>query len=132
MRYIIHCLLTGPVVEYHRRLVEQIADRFALPFTRDQALPPHFTLKYDFETSDISVVERLANSFCRTHTRTLVRVGGSGAFPPNVAFLNVALSEEARQVFGHFLGELRTLPWLTWSPYDGESLHFHATVAERC
>ena len=27
---------------------------------------------------------------------------------------------------------MRGIPWLSWNPYDGENLHFHATVAERC
>jgi 2'-5' RNA ligase len=132
MRLVIHCLLEGPVVEYQRDLIHAIGERFGLPFTGEQALHPHFTLRYEFETADIAPVETLIERFCETQKKTPVEVGGFGEFPPDVAFLNVHLSSEARQVFEEFLRELRGVPWLTWSPYDGENLHFHATVAERC
>jgi 2'-5' RNA ligase len=132
MRYAIHCLLYGPVVEYHRGLVQAVADRFGLGFTRDQGLPSHFTLKYEFETEDVAPVERLVERFCEAYAKTPVTVGGFGEFPPDVAFLEVHLPPEAREVFGEFVRELRGLPWMPWSPYDGENLRFHATVAERC
>lgn len=69
MRYVIHCLLDGPVVEYHRGLVQAVADRFGLGFTRDQGLPSHFTLKYEFETEDVAPVERAVFRDRLTHAR---------------------------------------------------------------
>lgn len=132
MRYVIHCLLNGPVVDYQLGLIREIADRFELPFTQELALHPHFTLKYEFDTEEVDSIEGLIERFCRKHAETPVEVGGYGEFPPDVAFLQVHLSPAAREVFQAFLGELRGIPGISWSPYDGESLHFHATVAERC
>lgn len=132
MTYAIACLLEGPVAEYQRGLIREIAGRFGLPFTLEQEIPPHFTLKYEFETEDVGPVVEIIERFCGTHSRTPVEIGGFGDFPPDVAFLDVRLSPEARVVFEEFLGELRQIRWMTWNRYDGEHLRFHATLAERC
>ena len=132
MKYSIACLLDGPVAEYQQQLIREIADRFDLRFTQQQAIPPHFTLKYAFETDDIGTVERILSQFCAAHAQKAVEVGGFGQFPPDVAFLKVQLSPAAQSLFEEFLEELRQIPWMPWSPYDGEDLQFHATLAERC
>jgi 2'-5' RNA ligase len=131
-KYVLHCLLSGPVIEYQNGLIGEIADRFGLGFTREQSLPPHFTLKYEFEAVEMSAVEEHLDRYCRQHRKAPVQVGGFGEFRPDVLFLNVHLSPAAKELFHQLLGELRGVPWITWSPYDGEALHFHATVAERC
>src|SRR4029450_8614916 len=46
----LHSFLGRPLRAYHPALVEEIAARFDLPFTRRQDIPAHFTLKYHFET----------------------------------------------------------------------------------
>lgn len=132
MTYAIACLLEGPIAEYQRRLIREIADQTGLRFTLTQAIPPHFTLKYAFETEEGHVIESLVERLCREHSRTPVTVGGFDAFPPDVVFLNVCLSPAAQAVFHEFLGELRGLSWMTWNRFDGEKLRFHATLAERC
>lgn len=113
-------------------LIDAIADRFDLRWTQRQALAPHFTVKYAFETNDLGQIESILDRFCAEHGATAVTIGGIGSFPPDVVFLNVELSTEARQIFHALIGELQTLPWMQWDAYDGERLHFHATIAEKC
>jgi hypothetical protein len=72
MRYILPCFLPEPIRAYHAALVDEIATRFDLPYTRRQAIPQAL-----FAT-------------------------------------------------------LRTLPWMPWSPHDGEALRPHMTIAEGC
>jgi 2'-5' RNA ligase len=132
MRYTLACLLEGPAADYQQRLIREIADRFDLRFTQEQAIPPHFTLKYEFDTDAIDTVEGIVRRFCATHTKAAVEVGGFGEFPPDVAFLKVQLSPAAQTLFEEFLTELREIPWMVWSPYDGVGLQFHATLVERC
>src|SRR5262245_47016005 len=117
MRYTLACLLEGPAAEYQQRLIREIAARFDLRFTQEQAIPPHFTLKYEFDTDEIETVEEIVRRFCAAHTKTAVEVGGFGAFPPDVAFLKVQLSPAAQTLFEEFLSELREIPWMEWSPY---------------
>jgi 2'-5' RNA ligase len=132
MRYILHCLLRGAVVPYQMDLIHAIAQRFDLQWTERQALAPHFTVKYWFESDDITGVESILEKFSKTHSAAPVLVGGAGSFPPDVVFLNVALSPEASAMFHALVEELRRLPWMQWHEHDGAGLHFHATVAERC
>ena len=126
------CVLKPPVVEYHRALVDDIADHFGLTFTQQQAIPAHFTLKYHFATADIGPVEVLLDEFVRNHRRTPVTVGGFGHFDEDVVFVEVTLSQATQRSLEALIAALRTLPWMPWSPFDAENLHPHMTIAERC
>jgi 2'-5' RNA ligase len=132
MRYILPCLFAGPIREYHQALVDEIAARFELPFTRRQAIPAHFTLKYHFETDDIAAVEDLLAAFARAHDAASLMVGGFGHFDEDVVYVTVTLSPAARAVLADLLAALRRLPWMPWSPHDGDNLRPHMTVAEYC
>jgi 2'-5' RNA ligase len=132
MKYIMPCLLKPPVVEYHRTLVDDIADRFGLTFTRQQAIPAHFTLKYHFGSADIQAVEDLLEQFARTQSRTPITVGGFGHFDEDVVFVEVSLSQAALRSLEALTAALRTVPRMPWSPFDAERLHPHMTIAERC
>ncbi len=132
MRYILPCLLGSSVRKYHRELVEEIAGRFGLTVTQRQGVPAHFTLKYHFETREIEGLEAVLEEFARRQRSTPITVGSFGHFDEDVVFVEVRLSEAARRAVAELIVALRTLPWMTWSPHDAESLHPHMTVAEQC
>jgi 2'-5' RNA ligase len=131
--YIIPCLVRArQIAEYHRELVDSIADRFGFTFTRRQRIPAHFTLKYHFTTGEIVRVETLLQQFVSRHPPTPVEVGGFGHFDEDVVFVEVRLSDSARRVLAGLTSVLRTLPWMSWSAHDAEQLHPHMTVVEFC
>lgn len=132
MRYIIHCLLRGPVERYQHDLVNDIHKKFGLNITKEENLATHFTLKYWFETENIKEIEKIAQIFCKTHKKTPLHVGGFGNFPQKVVFINAVLSDDARKTFLEFISELRRVKWMPWDKYDAENLHFHSTIAEEC
>ena len=132
VKYAIPCLLFGEVEKYQHSLVNEIAERFDLFKTKKQNVATHFTLKDAFEAESMQEVGILTESFCNFHRKTPVRVGGFGNFPPDVVFVDVHLSEEARTTFLEYIAELRRIGWIEWDPYDGENRHFHATLAEEC
>ena len=132
MRYILPCLFPSPIREYHRTLVDEIAARFELRYTQRQAIPAHVTLKYHFDTHDIAVVERRLADFTRAHFPAPLRVGGFDHFDEDVIFVTVTPSAAARSILSALFVTLRGLPWLAWSPHDGENLRPHMTVAEQC
>jgi 2'-5' RNA ligase len=132
MRYILPCLFAGPIREYHQALVDEVATRFDLPFTRLQAIPAHFTLKYHFETDEIAPVEELLAGFARVHAAAPVAVGGFGHFDEDVVYVTVTPSPVARALLADLFTTFRRLPWMPWSAHDGESLRPHMTVAEYC
>lgn len=132
-KYIIPCLFRAPqIVEYHRELVDAIADRFGLTFTQRQHLPAHFTLKYHFTTEEIGQVEELLEAFSRRHAAPFVDVGGFGHFGEDVVFVDVRLSKAARGTLAALVSTLRTLSWMPWSAHDAEHLHPHLTIVELC
>ena len=132
MRYILPCFFAGPVREYHQALVDEIATRFDVPFTRRQAIPAHFTLKYHFDTADIAPVEELLEAFARANRPTSLEVGGFRHLDEDVVWVDVALSAAARATLAALHAALRRLAWLPWGPHDGEHLRPHMTVAEYC
>jgi len=110
MRYIMPCFMPPPILAYHRELVDLVAERFGLTFTRRQAIPAHFTLKYHFTTPEIGDVEALLDDFIRKHRRTSITVGGFGHFVEDVVFVDVQLSDAARRVLEALVSALRTVP----------------------
>jgi len=132
MRYLMFCKLKGDIEKYHRNLVNMAAKKFDLIVTKEENLPTHFTLKYWFEAENINELELLIENFCETRVKTSVKVGGFGSFPPNVVFINVQLSDEAKEVFFEFISELRKLSWMSWNKWDAENLRFHTSIAEDC
>ncbi len=132
MKYMIQCLLKGPVEQYHHNLVDEIYQKFGLNITKEENLATHFTLKYFFETKNIDDVDKSVQLFCETHKKTPVRVGGFGKFFPKTVFLNVILSDEAKKTFLELIVELKKIDWLSWNVFDGERLHFHTTLAQDC
>jgi 2'-5' RNA ligase len=119
-------------VDYHRELVDAIADRFGLTFTQCQRIPAHFTLKYHFTTSEIERVEELLEEFASSHAPAPLEVGGFGHFGEDVVFVDVRLSDSAKRTLIALISVLKTLPWMPWSAHDAEHLHPHMTVAEFC
>ena len=133
MRYILPCFFGSPIREYHHHgLVDKIAARFNLSYTRRQAIPAHFTLKYHFETDEIAPVEGLLEAFARGHAAAPVTVGGFGHFDEDVVYVGVSLSPAARAVLADLFAELRRLAWMPWSSHDGEHLRPHMTIGEYC
>ena len=109
-KYIMPCLLKSPVSDYQRELVDVIAERFGLTFTQRQAIPAHFTLKYQFTTAEIGQIEALLERFAREHPRTPVTIGGFGHFLEDVVFVEVELFPAAKRTFEALVSTLRTLP----------------------
>jgi hypothetical protein len=97
MRYILPCFLDAPIRRYHQTLVDEIATRFDLPFTRRQGIAAHFTLKYHFETDDVRPW-RSCSPTSRVHAAP-VTVGGQ-PLRRDVIYVTVTPSAAARAVLG--------------------------------
>ncbi len=132
MVYIIYCLLPKSIQEYHHDLVNKIHENFGLKITKDENLPSHFTLKYWFDTNNIEEVDRLLLDFCNSHKKTKINVSGFGSFPKHTIFINVELCKQAEQTFSELISKMKSLKWMPWDKYDGENIHFHSTIAEKC
>ena len=132
MRYLVVCHLNGNVVEYHKKLVREIAENFGVIFPIKQKFEPHFTLKYNFEATDIKEVETVIKKFCSTHKKTHIQAGGFKSFHKNVIFVDIKLSDKAYRAFLDLIDELRKILWMSWEEYDSPDFKFHATIASDC
>jgi len=133
MRYCIINILSEPYKKYHWDIVCSIAEKFPkLIETKEQQIPPHFTLKYEFETDDITKVENVLEEFVKKHRPAPVSIGGLDKFGELVVFVKVQLSKDAKIVFDELIDELHNFSWIQWQEHDGKNLIFHSTVAEEC
>jgi 2'-5' RNA ligase len=130
--YIVNCQLRNGFNEYQKSLVDEICKKFDLKITQEENLPAHFTLKYWFDTKNISDIERIFEQFVQMHKKFPVKAGGFDSFSPKVIFINLELSNEAKKNFSDLISELKKVSWMPWDKYDAENLHFHSTIAEEC
>ena len=125
-------LLPENVSEYYRLLRRRIARAFDLPLNK--RVPAHITLKYPFPCQDYPEIERAVQAFCRSQAVTTWTLKDFGYFnnPENdVIFIDAIPSDATRQVHADLLSRLRKIPWVTWSPYDDENIHYHVTLASK-
>ena len=133
MRYLLVNAFDEPVRAYHRNLVEEVVKKFpTLTWTKEQGLPAHFTLKYSFEAVDISELEDALARLAGSHFAAPVRVGEFGCFEDQVVFAAVDGSQDAKILFTELINELSKISWMQWSEFDGPSLRFHMTIAQKC
>lgn len=130
MRYFIAHLPKGPIVGYHRGIVQDVASRFHLGI--DSSLfPTHFTIKAPFEIEEIDSVKNVLGEFAKTHSPYYFDVYKFGHFDNNVIYLNVRLHQKANNVLVTRLQDtLKELPGLTWGEYE-PLRKFHITVAKK-
>jgi len=133
MHYCLANVFSEPYKNYHWDIVCLIAEHFPkLIETKEQQIPTHFTLKYEFETDDMSKVEVVLEKFAKKHSPKPISIGGFDKFGELTVFVKVQLSEAAKIVFDELIDTLHVFDWMQWQKYDGKDLHFHSTVAEEC
>jgi len=130
--YILLNLFSGEVVDYQIGLIEELAAHFKLARIKKLGAPPHFTLKYWFNTDNIDPLIEDLEKFCDQHDPTPVKVGGFASFGKEVIYLKVEPSEEAMKVYENLLILLRQYDWIEWDRFDYPNLIFHATIAIEC
>jgi len=131
---VLYCALDKEIQEYQDNIIREIATKFNLNKIIDLNVEPHFTLKYHITITgeQLDFLENIISDFCANNLKTKIKVGGYTSFPPSVTFTHVKFSKEAKLVFFHLIDLLRSIDWITWSPFDAENMHFHATVADEC
>ena len=111
MRYILPCFLGGAVRDYHHALVEEIATRFDLPFTRARTFPPT-SRSVPFRGRRASGPSRRSSRRSPARIARLPsRWGGFGHFDEDVIWVDVTLSAAARALLASLHDALRGLPW---------------------
>lgn len=126
--------LPEPARSYYLDLGAKVESEFALTGRSKPKTPPHITLKYAFETNDLTEVERALEEFTATTLPAPWSVRGYNHFsaPGNyVIFLEVIPKPAVRVAHAALLERLRPIPWMRWDQYDNADLHYHVTVVHR-
>jgi 2'-5' RNA ligase len=122
-------LLYGEVQSYHKRLVEEIADKFDVDFLAKQNVPTHFTLKDMFETEYIEELDILLSEFAKNHRAEPISLEGYNRFEDSVIYMDISLSEAAKRLYLEFIETLKKIKWMQWGPYDDANRVFHCSLA---
>jgi 2'-5' RNA ligase len=129
MKYLTVFLIKGPAGEFQRKTLYELAEKFSIGGAIQRDPPSHLTLKYSFETEDISEVEAMIKKFCKNHAPTKLKLEGFSHFDNNVIFIKATPSMEMRQIHHELLKEFHKISWMKWHEHDKENFNFHASVA---
>ncbi|MEK7134269.1 MAG: 2'-5' RNA ligase family protein [Patescibacteria group bacterium] len=130
MRYFIAHLLRGPIAEYHRMLVYDVATRFDLKISAGY-FPSHITIKEPFEATAerIDDLKNMLVAFSRTYHIAPFTIYGFGCFGDRVIFLDVTLSTEASRISADLQDVVIKNLVLLWGKYEPLK-NFHLTIAK--
>jgi 2'-5' RNA ligase len=88
-------LLKGKAGQYNKKLIKIVGPKFGENYMVENPLPPHITLKYPFEVSDIKKLDKLLKNFVSNRKAPSLELSGFGNFRRFVAFLKPKLSRSA-------------------------------------
>jgi len=128
-KYIIVTLLKGPAKKKQEGLLREISELFGVVEGFRHNPPAHITLKYPFETNDITYVLDFLHEFTMGMKSFTYEIEGFDHFDKDVIFMDVPDQYgPLREVYDELISEFRGMKKFSMGDFDGVS-HFHATVA---
>lgn len=127
MKYAIFHVIEGNEKVFLQELKDDIEEKFKLK-KNDFKSFPHLTIKYDFETEDIKLIENLLSKICEKHTSFRLSFSGVSSFGKKVVFLKTQENEHLRDLYKNLCRELKEIDWITWEKYELENYFPHFTV----
>jgi 2'-5' RNA ligase len=127
-RYVIVCLIKGPALDFHEKLVGEVCSKFNV---KRQRLPAHFTIKAPFETDNIIEIQQVTEEFCNQNEKTDISMRNFGHFRDSVVFMDVIPSKEAIDIHDKYIDALSEVKWLDWKKNEGKGRVFHCTVVTK-
>ncbi|GAA0122525.1 MAG: 2'-5' RNA ligase family protein [Clostridium argentinense] len=128
MRYVIVCTIKGSAGEFNNNLRKDVFHKFGV---KSSKLPAHFTIKAPFEHDDITELENILENFSKTYSKAPFQIDGYNFFRKDVIYMDVKMSNKAKNIHDKLIDELLTLPYLTFKPNEGKNKVFHITVASK-
>lgn len=128
LRYVIVCLIKGKALEFHEQLVKNICANFNV---KRQRLPGHFTIKAPFETDNIEEIENIVKEFSSNFGAFPIKLEGFGHFRQDVVFIDIKVSDKAKEVHDSFIDKLKAVKNLEWKRNEGKNRVFHCTLVSK-
>jgi 2'-5' RNA ligase len=120
-------LLEGDEYNYIRKLQVRLHELFKTKETLK--LEPHMTIKYAFETNNLSGIEKYFDDLTSQIKPFKIKMNGVNFFEPNVAFVDFEKNEDLTNLHVKILNELGQQFFIQPSEFEGKDFHFHSTIA---
>lgn len=128
MKYLIVTLIKDEAGDFQQKLLYDISEKFGVTEAIKRRPPAHITLKYSFETEDITPIENCIKNFCKTHKKCSLELKEINNFDKDVIFIDVVSSKEMIELYREFIEKMKKLKNITFNKFDG-STHFHMSIA---
>lgn len=122
------CNIEGDALKFHEKITSEVCRKFN---KKRQKLPAHFTIKAPFETDQIDDMVNVLEKFSRSKIKTSIKIQGFGKFRQDVVYMNVEVSEEAKQLHDGLIDEITQIPWIEFKKNEGKDRVFHCTILSR-
>lgn len=122
------CNIEGDALKFHEKITSEVCRKFN---KKRQKLPAHFTIKAPFETDQIDDMVNVLEKFSRSKIKTSIKIQGFGKFRQDVVYMNVEVSEEAKQVHDELIDEIAQISWIEFKKNEGKDRVFHCTILSR-
>lgn len=127
--YTVVCMLDGEAARFNDDLRKDVKLTFNAKLS---TLPPHFTIKEGFKyDGDISDLVSTIETFCQNEKAKPFQINGFGHFRNDVIFMNVEMSNEAKEMHDRLIDAMDKLPFINFSEKDGKDKSFHVTIASK-
>ncbi len=120
-------LLDASAYNYVRDLQVKMHDLFDAKAALK--LEPHFTLKYKFDTDDLTAARQYFDEVANRTKPFEVTVNGIDTFETNVVFLDITKNSIITNLHLKILADVDRRFSVAPSEFEGEGLHFHITLA---
>lgn len=129
VRYVIVSAVKGEAGEFNNNLRREVFDKFKAKSSR---LPAHFTIKAPFEyDGNIEDLDKCLQQFCQEEKAEPYKITGFNHFDDRVIFMDVQMSEEAKELHDRLIDKLSTIPYIKFNRKDGKGKIFHVTVTSK-
>lgn len=129
MLYVIVCVVKGEAGEFNNQMRKEVKDKLN---ARSSKLPAHFTIKAPFEYDQpITELEQVLEQFSKEEKAQPFRLEGYGHFGDRVVFMDVKMSEAAKEVHDRLIDVMSKVPYISFDKKDGKNKNFHVTVASK-
>ena len=127
--YTVVCMLDGDAAVFNDDLRKDVRNTFHAKLS---TLPPHFTIKEGFKyDGDISDLVSTIETFCQNEKAKPYQIDGYGNFRNDVVFMNVLMSDEAKEMHDRLIDKMDEISYINFSEKDWKNKDFHVTIASK-
>lgn len=127
-RRLIVTLLRKDIATYHKKLKEELKQKFNVKQALKTNPPSHITLKYNFKNEKLPEIKKILQDFAKQKKPSKYEIRGVDSFDKKVIYLKIRASKEMKKAHTKLLQTLKNITPLR--KYD-KAQNYHVTLALR-